>query len=221
MSIFVAGLDLGQAQDYSALVILEVAGDKSWGGGNETLPFEQIDVRHIERFPLQTKYQEVARLVEDRLRCTPAPRYLSVDCTGVGAGVIEMLLHLNPGRVIITGGNDVQFGDRPQEFRVPKRDLVGVLSVALQNGVLRIASGLPQAELLTGELANFRTKISISGHDTYEAWRTADHDDLVLATGIGIWYSELIFKGRMQQIQEAEQWRQMAEINRRVRISPY
>ena len=39
------------------------------------------------------------------------------------------------------------------------------------------------------ELAQFKVKINIStGHDSYEAWREGDHDDLVLAVALACWY---------------------------------
>ena len=46
------------------------------------------------------------------------------------------------------------------------------------------------AELFIKELQAFRVKISISGHDSYEAHREGDHDDLVLAVAIGAWVAE-------------------------------
>ena len=33
-------------------------------------------------------------------------------------------------------------------------------------------------------------KISISGNDTFEAWREKDHDDTVLAVCLACWYAE-------------------------------
>jgi hypothetical protein len=41
------------------------------------------------------------------------------------------------------------------------------------------------AELLEKELQNFKMKQNLqTGHDTYEAWREGDHDDLVLSASI-------------------------------------
>ncbi len=51
--------------------------------------------------------------------------------------------------------------------------------------------GLPLAEVLKDELLNFRVKINeATGHDSYEAWREKDHDDIVLATALACWYPE-------------------------------
>jgi hypothetical protein len=79
------------------------------------------------------------------------------------------------------------------ERRVPKRDVASTIAVLLQTGRLRIARDLKESETLLRELLNFRVKISLSGHDSYEAWREQEHDDLVLAVGLAAWLFE---KGR-------------------------
>lgn len=76
------------------------------------------------------------------------------------------------------------------ERRIPKRDVASTIAVLLQTGRLRIARGLKESETLLRELVNFRVKISLSGHDTYEAWREQEHDDLVLAVGLAAWLFE-------------------------------
>lgn len=207
MSIFLAGLDLGQVSDYSALVIIEASGARRNVTGDqrdretglpvtvtrpvEMMPLTQIDVRHVERFPLQTKYTAIAQQTRIRVAAMPAPRYLAVDQTGVGMGVIEHFSELSPIGIVITGGNVVTCRG-PQSYTVPKRDLVAGAQLALQNRVLRIAKGLPHGDLLRDELLNFRSKISISGHESFEAWRENIHDDLVLALAIAIWSAQQI-----------------------------
>jgi hypothetical protein len=59
----------------------------------------------------------------------------------------------------------------------------------LQNGRLKVAAGLPEAETLKKELLNFRVKIDPkTAHDSYEHWREGDHDDLVLAVSMACWF---------------------------------
>ena len=106
--------------------------------------------------------------------------------------------------VTITGGDTVVKVDtvryfepeyRVPEYRVPKRDLVSTLQVLLQNDWLKIAEGLSLAKILTREMQNFRTKISLAtGHDSYEAWREGDHDDLVLAVALACWYAKIHYR---------------------------
>ncbi len=74
---------------------------------------------------------------------------------------------------------------------MPKRDLISATLVLLQNGQLKIADALPLKDTLVKELLNFRVKINIStAHDTYEAWREGDHDDLVLSVALACWAGE-------------------------------
>lgn len=199
-SIFVAGLDLGQQQDYTALVVIEARGTSQSITTDdpvpktihfEAMPLAQVDVGHVERFKLGTKYQSIADQMADRCSRMRMPRYLAVDKTGVGAGPVEMMAVLSPVAITITGGDKV-LRVAEMKYRVPKRDLVSAAQVVVQNHVLRIAKNLPHAELLTAELLNFRCKISAGGHDTYEAWREAAHDDLVLALAIAIWTAQTI-----------------------------
>ena len=122
---------------------------------------------------------------------------------------------LSPVRITITGGDQVmRVSD--QEYRVPKRDLVSVPQVALQNHVLRIGKSVPFADLLIRELLAFRFKISLSGHDTYEAWREAEHDDLVLALSIASWVAQTVISMQAVGIMEAATVRPFES-----QISPY
>ena len=76
---FFVGLDLGQAQDFTAAAILE-----------RPDPRERVyAARHLQRWPLGTSYPEiVADVVQMVRRLTPAP-ILAVDATGVGRPVVE------------------------------------------------------------------------------------------------------------------------------------
>jgi hypothetical protein len=192
---FYLGLDLGQAQDYSALAILERQGH---GTGSV------YHCRHLQRWPLRTSYMAIvadtARMVNSKelqpadelLRRTEPKPILAVDATGVGAPVIDLFKaermngQLEP--IQITGGSEVT--NENGTTRVPKRDLVSTAQVALQNNRLQIAAALPDAQTLTRELQNFQVKITDNAHDTYGAWREGTHDDLVLAVALALWIAE-------------------------------
>ena len=81
-------------------------------------------------------------------------------------------------------------------FRVPKRDLVSVVQVGLQNRTLKIAESLQLAETLSRELQNFTVKITDAANDIYGAWREGTHDDLVLAVALAVWKAnQPVFRG--------------------------
>lgn len=179
---FVVGVDLGQTADYTAITILEECEGDSY------------DVRYLERLR-NTPYPAIVKRLGHLVRRLPERPCLAVDATGVGRPVIDMIRDANfPADVypITLTGGDAANKDG-MECHVPKRDVASTVAVLLQTGRLRIARGLRESETLFRELLNFRVKISLSGHDSYEAWREQEHDDLVLAVGLAAWLSE---KGR-------------------------
>jgi hypothetical protein len=189
---YVMGLDLGQANDYSAWIVAE-----------RTEPPNadvRYDVRHIDRvraarYPAIVEH--TTELVDHLTSGDPMSRlHLVVDYTGVGRPVADMLvaakLACKLTLVTITSGVEVIRGERG-ERRVPKRDLASTVQVLLQEQRLHIAEQLPHARTLTDELVNFKVKISLTGHDSYGAgddWREGNHDDLVLALALACWQGE-------------------------------
>lgn len=153
-------------------------------------------LRHLERYDLGTKYTEIIDRVKRLLLREPLHRRrqrtrLLVDKTGVGAAVVDSFWQagVHPISITIHGGSAVT--QEEYGFRVPKRDLVAATQTLLQNGRLRVAESLELAPILKRELLNFRVKIDPrTAHDSYEHWREADHDDLVLATAMACWFRE-------------------------------
>jgi phage FluMu gp28-like protein len=181
---FYVGLDLGQANDYTAVVVAEKVPPE----GSDDY---ELHIRHMERFR-DVLYPDVAERVRGLL---DAPELrgkaaMAVDATGVGAAVVDMLRKSGLetfDAVTITGG-DTESQQGWYDWRVPKRDLIGGLQVLLQSGRLKIAHTLEHAKTLKSELLNFRVKVNVAtGHDSYEAWREGDHDDLVLAAALAAW----------------------------------
>ncbi|MEO5953213.1 MAG: hypothetical protein ABIQ44_12175 [Chloroflexia bacterium] len=95
---------------------------------------------------------------------------------------------LRPISIVITGGTKVTREGNARH--VPKRDLVGALQVLIQSSRLKAAKGLSDGQMLVHELQNFKYKISAAGNDTYAAWREGDHDDLVLAVALPVWFAQ-------------------------------
>ncbi len=179
-----AGLDLGQAHDYSALVLLErsvLSGDRRYS------------VRGLKRWPLGTPYPEVARSVKASLEKLPPGVRLVVDYTGVGRPVVDIFRELDlPCRLVpvsITGGQAVS-GNVNTGLNVPKLELKAVIDVALQNNRLRFADGLPLAKVCRGEMEKFRVKVTPAGNETCAAWREGDHDDILLALACALFLAE-------------------------------
>lgn len=193
MNEFIIGLDLGKTQDYTALAVLEKI-------ERQAQAYPACHLRHLQRFPLNTPYSEIAEQVANLLDIPPLTRrnkvgeviasaQLVVDATGVGAPVLEILRQhrLTPIEVLIHGGAQVtRRGGR--QFSVPKRDLITGLQVAFQERQLLIAAELPDAPTLVNELMTVDYRLTPAANDVF-VHREGSHDDLVLAVALAHWYA--------------------------------
>ena len=193
---YLLGVDLGQAQDFTALCILECTTHDT--GRRERVfspppPIVSIDgvsrvmgstthdntapvyehhyaARHLERLPIGTPYPaQVARVKEihDRLKDEGHEVKLVVDQTGVGRPVVDMLTGVQLSPIAITITGGDSVPREGRAWRVPKRDLVSTVAVLLQSERLKIARGLKEAQTLTDELLAFKVSITTTGHDRY------------------------------------------------------
>jgi len=147
-------------------------------------------ITHLERLELGTPYTAIPERLQTitaRLRHAwltavfeetgggratlyDAPVETVIDQTGVGRPVVDLLREagVDPVAITITGGDQViRVSER--EYRVPKRDLVGAVQSAMQTRRVQAAASLPDWPVLKRELANFKARIGLNGHDSYGA----------------------------------------------------
>jgi hypothetical protein len=212
---FFLGLDLGQAQDPTAIAVLERSEIKvppedpaplqfrmpeggvpstHWPRSRPTSNRQQytFDLRHLERLKLGTPYPAVVSHVQELLEKEPLKNAteLVVDATGVGRPVVDFMVQqgLEPVAITITGGDAVVADSGG--WRVPKRDVIAAVQVLLENEHLRLAARIPALPALAQELRDYRVKIDpLTAHDSYNA-RAGAHDDLVLALAVAAWYGQ-------------------------------
>ncbi len=213
----IIGVDLGQQRDPTAIVVMERGYVPRGALYNATYRLKgrevysarepvrlEYHVRHLERPSLGTSYVDVVERILALMKdLGDQELVLAVDTTGVGRPVADMLKarladwleehehkEITAAWITITGGDSVTKAEGGG-IRVPKRDLASAPLVLMQKGQLKIAQGMPLADTLKRELLNFKVKINIAtGHDSYEAWREGDHDDLVLAVAMACWCGE-------------------------------
>ncbi len=180
---YVLGLDVGQAADPTALVLLE----------QDQQQHPTYSIRALHRLPLGTPYTALPQAINKRLSQPPLAGHtrLAIDATGVGRPVIDLFKHQLADvplyAITITGGTTVTgSGTQPH---VPKRDLITTTSVILEQHRLRIPASLPDTQALLDELLAFRRTRSETGHDSYVA-PPGSHDDLVLALSLAVWLAE-------------------------------
>jgi hypothetical protein len=180
---YVLAVDLGQTHDHTAIV------------GLRRIGADALECVGIDRLPLGMGYpaqvEHIAKLTQ---RVDFAGQCLvAVDATGVGTAVVDLLRpRVRPAPfygVTITSGNTVT--KEYNNWRVPKRDLIGAAQVALQQRRVRLPKASGEAATLVKELLAYRLTIGTNGRDTYaNDWRQAPHDDLVLALAIGIYVAD-------------------------------
>jgi hypothetical protein len=216
------GCDLGQASDFTAVAVLEktivppqtaMFSPVGESPGNRLVEGDIVyDLKYLKRAALGTSYATIAKRVAD-LVCELEPEgafgelgqvTLSVDGTGVGRGVVDMLdtefkrrgatsksvPKVDFRRVSVTGSNTSL--KRPSRsdgyWSVPKRDLIFPAVAAFQQKRLRIAKGIKDRDALVHELKNYRRTTNIAtGNMAFEPWRESDHDDLLFAVCLSLW----------------------------------
>lgn len=172
-----------------------------------------LHVRHLERFPLGTRYPAIVKRVGELMKSLDSDgstASLVLDLTGVGRPVWDVFREagMKPSGISIHGGDAVTRDGHG--FRVPKRDLVSVVSTGLQSRRLQIAASLELAEVLAKELQSFKVTIDPqTAHDSYAAWREKDHDDLVLSVAMGCWFRDRHWR---QHDAQMRQWRERATL---------
>jgi hypothetical protein len=225
------GVDLGQANDPSAIAVLErtiVPPQTALFAPVGASPSNRLvegsivyDLVYLKRPKLGTPYDVIAKRVAD-LICELEPEgafgelgqvTLSVDGTGVGRGVVDMLdsefkrrgassksvPRVDFRRCAITGSQTTL--KRPSRsdgyWSVPKRDLVFAAVAAFQQGKIRIAKDIKDRDALVNELRNYRRTTNIAtGSLSFEPWRESDHDDLLFATCLALWGWQVQKRGK-------------------------
>src|SRR5215204_61754 len=215
------GVDLGQANDPTAIAVLEktvVPPQTALFAPVGKEPSNRLvegslvyDLVYLKRPKLGTPYDEIARRVAD-LICELEPKgafgelgqvTLSVDGTGVGRGIVDMLRSEFQRRgatsravpkvdfraVSVTGSQTSL--KRPTRsggyWSVPKHELIFPCVAAFQQNKVRIGK-VKDRDALVSELKNYRRKVNIAtGGLQFEPWRESEHDDLLFAVCLALW----------------------------------
>jgi len=187
------GLDLGQAQDNAALVILQRL-ELVFPSKRDPVTYQHrhatvILARYAERIPLGLAYPAVARHVADLAAIPPMQDrgQIVVDATGVGAPVVDILratvgLRSRIVPVVITSGDHES--ERDTRFYVPKLDLMAGLRVAFEGHSIALTSEVEGALDLKAELTDLRQTRSHTGSERVTG---RYKDDLAIALALAWW----------------------------------
>lgn len=177
------GIDLAQARDFTAVVILERI---------DCRPY-RWNLVHLDRWQ-GVSYPATAARIGELVNCPELEGCrLAVDQTGVGRPVVDMLRTKTTRHITainITGGTTVSRAG-PYALNVPKRELIRTTQLLLQDDRLKIARELPLTDVLTKELNCFQVQITAAANETFSGDRRAgQHDDLVLSLSLACWLGE-------------------------------
>jgi hypothetical protein len=210
---FAVGVSVGRTGEPSAIAVLDVTPttrqetypvtvvDTSYFGHRrytakrtrtiETAPCS-FAVRHLERFLVGASYSAIAEATADIVRRLDGEDVITVtDVTGVSLPVLALFYRqgLAPFAVTVMAGGHPTLSDGG--YAIPKGALVSLLQIALHDGRLKIAAGLPDADALRAELVNFRP--TTTGQTDTEAWRDGAHDDMVFAVAVAAFVAEDLY----------------------------
>ena len=195
--VIVIGVDIGQVRDFSALVVAELEGDR-------------FVIRHVERVRLGTAYPQVADRIRQvyegaveqiapevgRHHLLPPGQalekakesvFIRVDMTGVGRGIFDLVRErlgpVNLTGVSLTSGEKCSVGVRAKEGTCSKLYLVSRLQALIATGRI-VLPETEEARALAQELLDFELRVTSDASLTFGAFRTGQHDDLVVALGL-------------------------------------
>lgn len=195
---YIAGIDIGQVQDATAVAIIERVRPAARPGLHHGLVEQakdearriatKLELRHLERIPLGTPYPEQVQRLRELLqhpRIAGVQTYL--DATGVGLGPFQMLKRegVRDLHAIKITGSTGPAKRVPGGWNVGKAELVNAVQIEMQTGRLGTSLEIPGVPELVHELREFRSRQSASGNVTFNA-REGTHDDLVLAVSYAV-----------------------------------
>jgi len=182
---YVLGLDLGPPGESTGLAIIEYPVVRHYA------PKPVYQVRHLQRFAIGTSYPAIFEAVMVCLPNLGRPT-LVVNQTAVGTVVIRQLRQMRGAAsvlaVTLAPGGAARAG-HDGSTRLPKKELITGLQLVFQTRRLKIAPTLPDAELLSRELASYRMR-AVMLDDASVQWRDGRNDDLVFAVGLAVWHAE-------------------------------
>jgi hypothetical protein len=205
---WVLSVDLGKLSDNSAqsLINLVVTGTGQFSNkvtrdqrGNitdvryrekELIVYRVLDLRKI---PLKTPYATVARETKDAVKRIESelrvkPRVV-IDSTGVGNAALEFFdaEMLNPHRIVITGGNELQKPDG-RTWHVPKTLLVEHYEALVDARQIHVIADTDGAKAFRDEVKNFERQLTSTGRPTWNAAQS-HHNDLLLSVMQGCYFA--------------------------------
>jgi len=158
----------------------------------------EYHVRYLQRHGPPTRIGRLGSIIARIVSEIAGDVVLLLDCTAIGAPGYKRLAQAAADArdgipvmgVLVSGaaGGTSRTGDG---LRVaPRQHLIVELQSLFDSGRLKVASALPLAATLEGELLAFQQKPPRIDPSSLDGWREGQYDDLVLATALPVWAGE-------------------------------
>ena len=196
MKEYLIAIDIAKNLDRTTIIVGRINQEFHPDEGRNISYLDVLDLQMIEQmsYPDQARYIRKLDLHAD----LHGNNTLIVDSTGVGEAVCDNLVDvgLHPQRIIFTGGDNSSVNAvknasgfiTRKTFNVPKTELIDVLKLAMQEGRVRIAPGIPFEKDIREQFAHFVGKMSKSKNMIYGNDKDEIHDDIVCALAMMTWW---------------------------------
>lgn len=194
MNEYIISIDIAKNVDRTAITIARKA--RTYGDDGRSLSYlDVLDLQMMEHL----SYPDLARYVRrlDLHSDLHGNNDLLVDSTGVGEAVCDCMadIGLAPNRIIFTGGDNysmrvVDTAGLASRIthNVPKNELIDTLHLAMQQGRVRLADGIPFEQDIRKQFAHFVGKLSKNKNQIYGNDQDDIHDDIVCSFAMAAWW---------------------------------
>lgn len=186
--------DLGQANDYSAVVAIKDEALPIVDGGKVILGPRSRTVVFADRFR-GVSYVEVVDYLVRLKNAQPfaGKSQLVIDGTSIGRVVSDMLEGQNVQHTAVQMGAGQEWVRKGRYVNAGKTFLVETLAVLFAAGELRFAHDLPLRAEIEQDLASFTTATTAAGNQIITQSRNASgHGDLGIALIVGAFASQYL-----------------------------
>ena len=179
------GVDIGQRTEPSALCVAEIE-ERSGLHGTQV----HYVVRHLERFPIGTKYpalaDRVAQVASGASKRAAHGLHVYLDATGLGESIVELFsVRVRKAQTVAVYFTltDRRHAIRHDEVQLGKVFLVARLQTLLQVGCLHLPR-TAEAERLAADLLEFEIQVAEDSNERYRAVKVGPREELVMALGL-------------------------------------
>jgi len=191
---FQIAADLGQANDYSAVVVIKDEALPIVDDGAVIVGPRKRTVVYADRF----RGVSYVAVVDHLIRLTNAPPFggksdLAIDGTSIGRVVSDMLWDQNIDHkaVQMTGGQD--WTRKGRYVNAGKTFMIENLAVLFAAGEIRFAHDLPLRAEIEQDLASFTAQTTAAGNQIITLSRSAaGHGDLGIALIVGAFVTQYL-----------------------------